>query len=275
MTPFLAKGVAAGLCATVGFASVLLQSGKTWRDFREDPNGKGDYSWTNERWTGDNAPWLAAHAELEKAIAGSSDPNALVAAAARAFDRNGRDPMLLYRWAYLAHRVGLSDTNGLRMQRYMLVHTGFCAVKSPKTAEFARLRFILEAWHLAGVYYSSDRLLHVGERLLQRNPEDYVVRYYCASLLVGSNDLNRVSIGLAYIDQILEHYRGKPLAYRAYLYFYRAIGYKVLYYHSKRKGQAQEAIDGYRAYLKLGHVNGEELLSVQYRIDKLKKEAGL
>ena len=249
---------------------------KPWREYAEAPIGRGgNYGWTTEAWTGDNDPWLGARAELDKVMATSKDKSRLVTEALQAFDRNGRDPMLLYRWAYLAYKVGLPTDHGLQEQRYMEVRTGFCAVPSPRVSEFARLRFMIEAWQTPGMYYHPKHLMHVADRLLRFNPNDYVIKYYYASLATGNSDLDIVDKGMRYIDGLLEHFKGKPLKYRADLYFHRAMGYKSYWFQRRDKSDARGAVEAYRMYAKEGHVQGEELRSINWRIDKLKKEAGL
>jgi hypothetical protein len=270
------------LYATLALAAALLpvasfcqRDAGRFANWDNEPN-RADPSWTKEKWTGNNQPWRAMRTELDNVVKTQVARKAeLIAAAEAAFTKHPNDAKLLYRWAYLAYRFGIPNGKVSADTEYRLIRSKFLKVKSPQVPEYTRARFLIEAWHLAGSYYSAEHLTEAADRLIACDPNDRTVKFLYAWLQVASRDLSRIDKALGYLDAVQRHNQAQGSPYPEALEYYRALLYWSRHSAAKRKADAESAIAAFERYKETVKINKMERERVDRGIAAIKKQAGL
>jgi tetratricopeptide (TPR) repeat protein len=205
------------------------------------PVSVSTWAWTREPWTGDEKPYRRLRAVINTAIAKkqltAKDLQQYKAQAAK----KPVDPQAQFRWGYAAYELMLRTANPQAKAQYMKgVVDALSFPASPRTYEYARLRFLLEARN------SPDpNLIGLSKRLLQRNPRDSYVKYYSTTLLRPSIPAERKQ-AIAHARQMIQRdpKKAKPHSVLGGIYFRS-------WMTSMSQADANQAIAAYRQYLKL------------------------
>jgi len=207
--------------------------------------------WANEPWTGDDTPYQNIERDTDKALASTWSIGNLLEQASVLAQQQPTDPQAQFRWSYMARQVVLAQPKsydyGSSLQAISVV---LAHADSPKTYSYARLRFLLGRQNPA--------LTEVGERLLQRNPNDVSVKYHLSddysALFSERSQLNRDHAvdpqlkqrALTLAEQVIAANPSDP-DYRRAL----AAVYVSSFADKKNPQDATNALAAYQQYLKM------------------------
>lgn len=143
------------------------------------------YGWASEAWTGDDRPYQAERADIDRQISAGKDREKLFRQCRVDVEKRPGDAVAVYRWGYSGYR----SCKNLREQfqrsnRCRDIEREMDRVRSPRTYEYVRLRFLVQ---VTQGYYSD--LAPVAERLFKRNPKDEEVVFRLRGLLCQSRQV--------------------------------------------------------------------------------------
>ncbi len=207
------------------------------------PLSPPDTSWKKEAWSGSDQPYAAIRKEINKAGKGTGD---LVLRYKSAAQKNPKDPVAAYRWGYAYYVAATHNPSLLRSKTMQEVLEFLRAVPSPRSYEFARLRFLLEGnGDEPGAY-----LKEVGKRLLARRSKDNQVKFTLVRLLNPGLYLEDRKLALAYGQDLMAAMPDKPNVYNLMGDIYMRI-----YVQTKDPSARDKAIAAYEKYLALAPPN--------------------
>ena len=213
--------------------------------------------WANEAWTGDDTPYQSIELEVDKSLITSWSISDLLQQASTQAQQKPVASKALFRWAYLARQVVRAQPKtyfsypAIQMISVVLAHGN-----SPKTYSYARLRFLVSDQNPA--------FTELGERLLQRDPNDNSVKYYLSidySALFSKRsqrsrnhevDSQLKQRALTLAEQVIAASPADP-DYRAAL----AAVYVASWDDKKNSQDAANGIAAYQKYLKLETINDD------------------
>lgn len=178
------------------------------------------WDWTNDKWTGDERPYVIARRQIDQAYAEGKSPELLIQKYREATEKGPRihaastlfyDPLACYRWAYAVWKT-ITSKSPLREQgRHMSgVAEALASASSPHTYEYTRLRFFLAAW-----YIPSYRLKNVGLRLLKHSPSDLDVKYQMVNVVSSSVTPENNRLAFTYARELVHLRPQRPSSYAA------------------------------------------------------------
>jgi hypothetical protein len=140
-------------------------------------------------------------------------------------------------------------------------------VASPHAYEFARLRFLMEAW---GAPF--PQLEKLGQRLVHRNPQDYDVKYYLVQVLCTVPTPEAKQQALGYVREFM---RANPKKISYWLNL--GAVYNFSWYQSRGKNRAdgKNAIAAYRKYLQLAPADDKKRKGVNEEIAYIQKRQAM
>jgi len=138
-----------------------------------------DFDWTRQAWTAEDRPYMLVQAHVDQAIAQGQKPDSLLVQCRAEALAHPDDTKLLFRWAYAAYlaasQVELTPSQAdLRLETPGSIDSvqGFMIKKYVPSYQYARLLFLLLNFNSI-----DSRTEYLGDRLLQRNPNDKEVKY--------------------------------------------------------------------------------------------------
>ena len=138
----------------------------------EDTNLTDDRTssaWANEPWTGDDAPYRRIQQEVDASLAGYQSVSSLLEKSSVSARQNPTDPQAQFRWGYLVSQVILAQPRSYEpSEANVAIVRVLARADYPRTYRYARLRFL--------VTRQAEDLTALGERLLQRDPNDAPVK---------------------------------------------------------------------------------------------------
>jgi hypothetical protein len=176
--------------------------------------------WTNDKWTGDDRPYIIARRQIDQAYAAGKSPEPLIQKYRVATEKGPRihtassifyNPLACYRWGYAAWKT-VSAKSSLKEQGKHLsgVSEALASASSPHIYEYTRLRFFVEAW-----YIPSSKLKNVGLRLLKHSPGDLDVKYHMTRILTQIVTAQNNRLALSYAKDLVHSRPQRPSSYAA------------------------------------------------------------
>jgi len=220
--------------------------------------------WTTKAWTGDDRPFQVARQDIDKAVASGRQADDLMKNYEKAVMQKPNDALAVFKWSYAAwlarNRFSNEDEQFKRIgkPREALRNIAF-----PRPYQFARLRFLVEAWSPETPQF----LIPVGDKLLQRNPQDYDVKYYLARLLLTSPNSKQRQRALTYIREFIAQ-KPQKASYHSLLggFYFRQ------WEKSKSRADAANAIKAYKKYLELAPPDDEWREQAQRLINLIQRK---
>lgn len=153
------------------------------------------FAWTNEQWTSTDQPFLQIQREVDGLITRKQLTFVVVQKLKASALKQPMSSRAQFRWVYAMMKA----PGGINLGRDELFEAESALGKaaSPRSARYARLRFILAMWQRPNV-----RLIGVGERLLARYPKDHTIKYNLAQIL-GAGNLAQQDKALSYAQQLV------------------------------------------------------------------------
>ena len=233
----------------VSLLLVLLSatSNKAWAQTNYVPQvGKWSphaWVWTTEEWTGDEKPYQRIRLYIDKFIAQGQKPDNLARKYKVLAQKDTSDPQAQFRWGYAAFRAAAkSATPELHLQG---VENAFEWTNSPRTAEFARVWFLVIARN--SPYH---RLSSVGERLVRRFPKEDELKFYVIKVLDPGLVASERPKSLKLARELVQSQPKRPSAYSVLGETYFKIWTK-----SKNPADANKAIAAYRKVIQIAPPN--------------------
>jgi hypothetical protein len=221
--------------------------------------------WMTEPWDGDEKPFIRCRLEIRKLISPRISAQQafttylMYKAQARA---NPNDALAQFAWTYAAF-AALRYHQAALGQKILLsnVGSGLARAKSPRTYEFARLRFLYEVRH--GGY--PQTLKKVAERLILKNRKDYQVRFWYFEALDLRKPVDRKYVENQ-IEQLVKEFPEEPsrIGLKGYVYF-------RLWCVTNNPVHAKKAEQAYLLYLRQPGVDSSEQKSVQSTLALMKR----
>lgn len=221
------------------------------------------WTWTDEKWNGNDTPYVKIRQSIDKAIAAGQKPDTLLKKYQVIGKAQPSNPQAQFQWAYAAWQARKAvDKYKDQYQKLSPVREVLVKVTSPATYQYVRLRFVIEAW-----FFPASELKFVGERLIKRNPNDYDVKYYLVSILDTSTSSAEWKTALKYAKDLIRIDSKRSSAYSALGGVYFASWLKT-----KNKLHGKEAINAYRKYLVIAPKNAEWRAQAERLIKTIQKE---
>lgn len=229
------------------------------------------WEWTQEQWTGDNAPYATIRKSIDTAIAAGQNASIIVSRYAPEAQRSPSNAKVQFRWAYATYRAyvaekiskaGLASLESSR-KLYSAI-TALQNARSPRSYDYTRLRFLMSVEH-----FPDRHLKDLGRRLLRRDPNDDSVKHRLLFVLErypGSLEERHEAVALA---QSLLKRQPSKVSYHATL----AGAYMLLWEGTKSPSDADKAIANYRKYLQLAPPNATFRKRAQMWIDYIQEKA--
>ena len=202
-------------------------------------------SWMTEKWTGDDAPYIAARENIERDFSRGGITVAYLRDLEQASTKNERAPLPLFRWACARYKS--QSLHPALPPMPMPAEGNFNEVPSPHTYEYARVRFLSET-----SIHGRRELMAVGRRLLAHNPNDFDVEYGLTDCFGESMSAEEKQAALVYADHLIQKYPNKPSVYTV-----KGGVYFSYWVDHRDKQDAREAIRWYQQYLRLAPANYE------------------
>lgn len=216
---------------------------------------RGSYTapaWTDEPWTGDSRPYTAIRHAVDNATVRNQLSLKLAQQYAESARSKPRNPQAQFKAAYAAFRAYRTERVRVRtvappyQQLLQQASHALSQVPSPRTYEFYRLRFLVEASR-----FPDPALKQAGRRLMRANSKDAVARmgFIVIASYMPTNMGERQEVLRA--AQELQRLDPKNPSY------YTALGtaYGTMFDLTKNPADADNAIAAYQTYLRLAPAN--------------------
>lgn len=211
--------------------------------------------WLHENWAGDPEPYLQIEHQVDQAMTSGENPAALLQHNKALAQQQPQDPQAQFRWGYSGWKM-MNSSSGYREKHLYLggVFEALASAPSPDTYEYARLRYLV-APH-------SKHMVKIGERLLQVNQNDSVVKSHLVGdyiQLIGAIDLRPESLNpqlklraVTLAQQVIE---SNPTIAR----YHASLGsvYATAWVISRSRKDALQAVKAYQEYLRFASPNDE------------------
>lgn len=256
------KRVAVRLFLVTGLFAALIVAGLAQKSgLKESPRDVGlpvhssvMWLWTQERWTGDDHPYLEIRREIDAAIAGGGNLQVLLQAYQTQAHQKPTDPQAQFRWGYLAYRMAITKPHSVDKDQ-ILSYAGAALedAPSPHAYEYSRLRFLAREHVLI-----SSHLKSLGERLIERNPKDEEARYALIHVLSDTFYPPKTAAALTNADYLLrEHPKNARLyAIIADIHFGEWLTHK-------QKSEGDNAIASWQKSFQLASPRKQRLAMIQ------------
>ena len=137
-------------------------------------------AWTKEEWTGDEKPYREVRQKIEVAAKSGTLAPLYIGYEDEAV-HNPQNALAQYAWAYSMYctpqKIPSSVCGSFTSLQWRPVIIAMDAVHSPKTYEFARVRFLVESM-LFNFYEPADDFFDLTTRLLKIEPTNPEIRCY-------------------------------------------------------------------------------------------------
>ena len=157
------------------------------------------WAWASEGWTGDDRPFRDVRNDIDTRIKQGESAEALLQKAKSQAKIFPTDPTAQFRWGYAAYKAALEVyQEGAWYEKMRGVSKALASTASPHAYEYSRLRFIIACEQLP-----TQQLLKIGERLVERDPKDYDVKYQVVSLIAWSGAPDAKERALSYANELV------------------------------------------------------------------------
>ena len=198
-------------------------------------------AWIHQPWTGDDAPYAAARAKIDREI-GTLPPQAVVGQYAAPAKLRPQDSLAQFAWAYaVCKAVHLASFAGPQTETTRFAaELAISEAPFPRTYNYARLHYLITLQGTPGSHY----LKGLAYRLLQKDPSDYAVLTGLISLDSLNNDKASQKEGYALIQKLIKKSPDKPEVYDMLgaWYYFQYLSYE-------HKPDYQAAMTNYRKAL--------------------------
>lgn len=183
----------------------------------------------------------------------------LHAEAKLSFEKRPVDALLAFRWATFLYAQADKETVPKIDVEVTQLRGALMRIPFVSNYPNARVRFLIETG-----YFSTPVLIPWGDRLLQRNPNDYRVLYAQALNLGGAANLTEVKRGLTLAERYKKLRGNHPSGHIAV-----ASAHYRVWQRTKSKDEASQAVMEYKLYLSAGKPSPEVTARVNRLIKKL------
>lgn len=221
------------------------------------------WGWASQEWTGDERPYRQARAELERRAASGQLTDAALRNYRASAQAQPTDPLASFRWGFAAYQAAkLAPRYHDRSRILAGVELALQRAPSPRTYQFARLRFLIE-----GRDFPYPQLRPLGERLVRRDPDDVDVKHHFLKYLNVSRSPAEKERALAYARDLI---RLAPQDPRSHF----ALGqvWMRIWNQSKSRSDADKAVAAYRKSLELEPPGRESRETIEQLIRLIQKE---
>ncbi len=227
---------------------------------KKNPTSKGRAPlWTEEVWTGNEAPYTKIRLEIENLNNANQKLPAMIEETGDKAQKDVNNSLLGYRWAYLCYKAATLDLKEGESQ-LPLASRAISISVSPKVYEYSRLRFLINVRS-----FPSSQFRSLGERLVKRDPNDYDVKFYMLKLLTPGLSTEDKKLAVGYAQDLIRMWPNSTSAHS---------GLGGVYYRSwlvsKSKSDADNAIQAYEKYLQIAPPNHEFRKQAQSLIAKMR-----
>lgn len=207
-------------------------------------------SWMDEPWTADEKPYRQARREVDQARNNTSQLSKMVTAWEPTAKRRPFDHVVQYRWGYALYwlsRARAGDEfvpNYERIRdamRLSTLHDNESHKRRSRSYEFNRLRFWVEQ-------RSSINLISLGERLLQRDPNDAETQETMLRIRLSDCPLKQKASAIALWNKVAKRHSAEPLRI-----FWLGRIYNAVYHSDLPKGNptdVRKANELFRRFLR-------------------------
>jgi hypothetical protein len=210
--------------------------------------------WLDEKWTGNNQPYRAITREVQDLLQ-QKRLNAALPSYQRAAQANPLDARLQYRYVLAGFSLEMQDWP-IDRNKSLRWREDLACPDSPRTLDYARLRFLVEAAH-----YDNQRLKPLGVRLLQSVPRDNWTSFFVERLQKASTDPKDIQQNLnrAYLKLRSNSKDKKAL-------FTVTQERMKIWAVSHKRSDAQAAIAAYKRYQQLLPSGSPDIARIDKRI---------
>lgn len=201
------------------------------------------WQWTEEEWTGNEAPYQELRNSIDSNKSQGKLKPEMIENYKALHQKKSDDPLAVFRWGYASFQA--TQSNPPVPQKQLVAPNAFDTIPSPHTYEYTRLRF------LVGAHYNPDvHLQHVGERLLNRKPDDKDVMYYLIQCYKPWRSTSEKQKAVSLAQDLVHAAPDRPGSYSA-------LG--GVYFSSWMAGHGKEdadkAVSAYQHYLRIAPQN--------------------
>ena len=226
-------------------------------------NPGGYFHWTVIPWVADDAQFVAIRQHIDAMIAGGKKRSALLAAYKRAAQENPTDATAQFAWAYAAFRNYSKLEPGQSAASVVEgVTEGLEQPRVTKSYEYARMRWFFLQWNDRFRVLEQPILSALARRLLQRNPNDFDLKYTFAYSLAEEFKTSNEARG--YATQYLQKFPSRPPAY-----YLMGHVYESSFGLWQRKQDALTAQGYYRKFLAKAAPSNSSRSAAQWHINDL------
>ena len=212
-------------------ATIQQQRGpKYWSEQKKEFQVLINETWAHEPWIGNDAPYAAARAKIESAVATGESPAVLVAQYAEQAKNEPNNPLAQFFWAYavrMEYKLAL-DSKAMSDLRFA-AELAIAEAPQPHTYNYNRLHYLL--WIQGGGGAPSHFLKDLSYRLLAKDPKDFPVLMGLASIYTQNRDKQAQQKGYALIQQMIKQYPSKPEVYDMLAGWYYT---QYMFYHNPK-----------------------------------------
>ncbi len=206
-----------------------LQDHKYWQEQGKEFAALTNEKWAFERWTGNDAPYAAARARVEREANSGLPPLTLVARYQSRAKAEPNNSLAQFSWAYavrFADKV-LPASKTVSDLRFA-AELGLAEAPQPRTYNYDRLHYLLRIQGGGGG--GSHFLKNLASRLLAKDPQDFPVLLYQSLIYTQNRDPADRQHGYTLIQGMIKKYPNKPEVYDALGCWYYT---EYLFVHNK------------------------------------------
>lgn len=219
------------------------------------------FGWIKEPWIADDCPYIKIRAQLDKALKDKRFTQATLDKARTSVLQRPADPKAQFRWAYAVYQARYAGIALNEQQVLQDVRVAFASIPSPRSYQYARLRFLVE-----GAYHDNPAVKVGGMRLLRRNSKDHEVKFFVIRLLSTGSAVEQKQ-ALSYAQELVRLY---PL--RATSHSALARVYVDRWNRDHNSADADKSITEYRKYVDLAPPRDPSRKRIEYLIQIIEQE---
>lgn len=223
-----------------------VQDRKYWTEQRKEFQALTNKSWAFEDWTGNDAPYAAARAEIERAAAAGKLPLTLASQYEPQAKKEPNNPLAQFRWAYAVWTAGRSQSTARPTPNVRFAaELAIAEAPQPHTYNYDRLHYMIWIQSVGGG--SSYYLRDLSVRLLKKDPNDFLAYLGQALIYTQHHYKEPNPQGYVLIQALLKKYPNRPEAYDALGCWYYS---QYMFYHNSKNYPLaityyQKAVDMY------------------------------
>ncbi len=259
-------------CATCALAALVAFGGYALRPkpvvthirtrFERTGTTLDGWGWAAQPWTGDDRPYQKIRADVQKRLKSGKDPAEILADYKAKMDNAPKDPQAMFGWGYARWRI-FTWSNGYRQQYGDLsdLPDALAAVSFPKTYNYARLRFLIQAQVRA-----MPQLQELGERLVRKDPTDIDAKFLLIAVLKQIPSLTQNQEAVRLTQELIDKNPKEPVYWQTLGVLHEAaymdFGFK--------KSDGDKAITAFQKRLELAPPDDDQRDNIERAIKGLK-----